>query len=58
MVSEVVPGSRDRGTVRFIGSVDFVEDESEWFGVELDTPVGRHDGTVQGIRSVESKYIP
>jgi len=50
MVSEVVPGSRDRGTVRFIGSVDFVEDESEWFGVELDTPVGRHDGTVQGIR--------
>lgn len=21
-----------------------------WYGVELDDPVGRHDGTVQGVR--------
>ena len=38
------------GTVRFVGSVDFVDDGKRWFGVELDHPVGRHDGTVQGIR--------
>ena len=38
------------GTVRFVGSVDFVDDDKRWFGVELDHPVGRHDGTVQGVR--------
>ena len=39
-----------RGTVRFLGSVDFVDDMAEWFGVELDQELGRHDGTVQGVR--------
>ena len=38
------------GTVRFVGRVDFVDDDKRWFGVELDHPVGRHDGTVQGVR--------
>ncbi len=38
------------GTVRFVGTVDFVEDENKWYGVELDQPIGRHDGTVQGVR--------
>ena len=37
-------------TVSFMGSVDFVSDMSEWLGVELDQPLGRHDGTVQGVR--------
>ena len=23
---------------------------NRWYGVELDDPVGRHDGTVQGVR--------
>lgn len=35
---------------RFMGSVDFVDDMSEWLGIELDSPLGRHDGTVQGVR--------
>ena len=38
------------GTIRFMGSVDFVDDMSERLGIELDTPLGRHDGTVQGVR--------
>ena len=50
-VKEVAPGRGCKGVVRFIGSVDFVDDMSEWFGVELDTELGRHDGTVQGVRS-------
>ena len=33
-----------------MGSVDFVDDMSEWLGIELDSPLGRHDGTVQGVR--------
>ena len=37
-------------TVSFMGSVDFVSDMSEWLGVELDQPLGRHDGTVQAVR--------
>ena len=39
-----------RGTVRFLGSVDFVDDMTDWYGVELDQAMGRHDGTVQGVR--------
>ena len=49
-VEEVTPGRGCRGTVRFMGSVDFVSDMSEWLGVELDQPLGRHDGTVQAVR--------
>ena len=57
-----------RGTVRFLGSVtiffktyslftqvDFVDDMADWYGVELDQALGRHDGTVQGVRS-ETNY--
>jgi len=49
-VKEVMPGRGAKGVVRFIGSVDFVDDMSTWFGVELDVELGRHDGTVQGVR--------
>ena len=50
MVEDVAAGRGCRGTVRFMGSVDFVDDMSEWLGVELDKPLGRHDGTVQAVR--------
>lgn len=38
------------GTVRFVGSVDFVEGDNKWYGIELDEPLGRHDGTVEDVR--------
>ena len=47
----MVAGRGCKGLVRFIGSVDFVDDMAEWYGVELDSEMGRHDGTVQGVRS-------
>jgi dynactin complex subunit len=47
---EVLPGRGSKGVVRFIGSVDFVDDMTEWYGIELDSEIGRHDGTVQGVR--------
>jgi len=49
-VKEVMPGRGCKGVIRFIGSVDFVDDMSEWYGIELDDELGRHDGTVQGVR--------
>ena len=50
IIQEVMPGRGAKGVVRFIGSVDFVDDMSTWFGIELDVELGRHDGTVQGVR--------
>jgi CAP-Gly domain-containing linker protein 3/4 len=53
-------GPRQRrvaGTVRFVGSVDFdtgADEDEKWFGVELDEPVGRHDGAVMGVRYFSS----
>jgi dynactin complex subunit len=34
--------------IRFIGSTEF--SDGIWVGVELDTPNGKNDGTVQGVQ--------
>ena len=36
------------GVVKYIGNVDFAD--GVWLGVELRTPKGKNDGTVQGRR--------
>jgi CAP-Gly domain-containing linker protein 3/4 len=36
------------GTIRYIGPTDF--GEGTWLGVELRTPKGKNDGSVQGRR--------
>jgi len=43
----IVQGSR-RGTCRYLGRTLFAKDD--WVGVELDQPLGKHDGTVEGKR--------
>ena len=53
-----------RGHVRYIGAVDFAR--GEWVGVEIDYPIGRNAGAVDGVRyfhctaneglSIELKY--
>ena len=48
--------SRYRGVVRFIGVTKFAS--GTWYGIELDHPDGRNNGSVQGIVSEFTfKYI-
>ncbi|XP_069764421.1 kinesin-like protein KIF13A isoform X2 [Narcine bancroftii] len=39
-------GNNKSGTIRYVGAVDF--SAGVWVGVELDTPAGKHQGTIQG----------
>jgi len=45
-VGNRVSTANGTGTVRFIGTTAFAT--GKWVGVELDTPTGKHNGTVQG----------
>ena len=40
-VKDVVNNKGCKGIIRFMGSVDFVDDMSEWYGVELDSALGK-----------------
>ena len=41
--------SHKKGTIKFVGTADNLPD-GIWIGIELDDPVGKHDGTVKGKR--------
>lgn len=45
---QVDPGER-RGQVRFVGSVEGLA-AGAWVGVAFDEPMGKHDGSVAGVR--------
>ena len=40
---------RGKATIKFIGTLQHYQDESVWYGIELDDRKGQHDGTVKGI---------
>ncbi|XP_061683106.1 CAP-Gly domain-containing linker protein 3 [Syngnathoides biaculeatus] len=45
---QVLVAGQKNGIVRFYGKTDFAP--GLWFGVELDQPTGKHDGSVFGVR--------
>ncbi|XP_047248084.1 CAP-Gly domain-containing linker protein 3 isoform X3 [Girardinichthys multiradiatus] len=45
---QVLVAGQKLGIVRFYGKTDFAP--GHWFGVELDQPTGKHDGSVFGVR--------
>uniref|UniRef100_A0A8D2ZUW4 CAP-GLY domain containing linker protein 3 n=1 Tax=Scophthalmus maximus TaxID=52904 RepID=A0A8D2ZUW4_SCOMX len=45
---QVLVAGQKHGIVRFYGKTDFAP--GFWFGVELDQPTGKHDGSVFGVR--------
>uniref|UniRef100_A0A669D333 Kinesin family member 13B n=1 Tax=Oreochromis niloticus TaxID=8128 RepID=A0A669D333_ORENI len=49
----VTVGNNKAGTVRYIGVTQFAE--GVWVGVELDTPIGKNDGSVGGQRYFHCK---
>ena len=43
------------GCTRFVGQTSFMD--GTWVGVELDAPIGKHDGTVDGVRYFSCKPL-
>ncbi|XP_013871024.1 kinesin-like protein KIF13B isoform X2 [Austrofundulus limnaeus] len=51
--ASVTVGSNKTGAVRYVGTTQFAD--GVWVGVELDTPVGKNDGSVGGHRYFHCK---
>ena len=48
VIGSIVEIPVGRGLVRFYGPTSF--SSGKWVGVELSEPVGKNDGTVQGVK--------
>ncbi|ESN96560.1 hypothetical protein HELRODRAFT_138339, partial [Helobdella robusta] len=45
---KVVVGGTKYGTLKFIGQTQFAK--GDWAGIELDEPIGKNDGSIDGKR--------
>lgn len=46
-----VEGDSDRrGTIRYVGQVSQIPSGGLWVGIEYDEPVGKNDGSIQGVK--------
>ncbi|KAJ6234884.1 nip100 protein [Anaeramoeba flamelloides] len=52
-IGDTVSIFANEGTIRFIGDTQF--SPGTWVGIELKTPNGRNDGSIQGIKYFECK---
>ena len=41
---------RGKATIKFIGILQHYQDDSVWYGIELDDRKGQHDGTLKGFQ--------
>ena len=48
VIGSIVEVPVGRGLVRFYGATSF--SPGKWVGIELNEPVGKNDGTVQGVK--------
>jgi dynactin 1 len=48
VIGSIVEVPVGRGLVRFYGATSF--SSGKWVGIELGEPVGKNDGTVQGVK--------
>ena len=53
--SRVVVVGGKNGIVRFMVNTDFAQ--GEWVGVELDTPEGKNDGEIHGVRYYDTSPV-
>lgn len=44
-----------RGTIRFVGKVPEIDQDSIWVGVEFDEPLGKNDGSIKGVAYFKAK---
>ncbi|KAK6202475.1 CAP Gly-rich domain-containing protein [Scheffersomyces amazonensis] len=50
-----IEGER-RGVIRYIGKIDILDKgENIWVGIEFDEPVGKNNGTIDGVRLFECR---
>ena len=52
---KVVVNNKTNAVIKFIGVTKFAQ--GTWYGVELDKPVGKNNGTVEGVKYFQTSLL-